>query len=76
LSNISLLYSLCEHDAEVPCFWECSDGVPFEAKITGYALNIAIGLQVFLGALTTGLAAALSGKQVSCEVHAYDFTLD
>ncbi|KAF8127851.1 hypothetical protein EV363DRAFT_1341568 [Boletus edulis] len=31
---------------------------------TGYALNIAIGLQVFLGALTTGLAAALPiGKQ-------------
>ncbi|KAG1823357.1 uncharacterized protein BJ212DRAFT_1323656 [Suillus subaureus] len=36
-----------------------------KAKITGYALNIAIGLQVLLGALTTGLAAALSGKQVS-----------
>ncbi|KAG2069198.1 hypothetical protein BDR04DRAFT_1119314 [Suillus decipiens] len=31
----------------------------------GYALNIAIGLQVLLGALTTGLAAALSGRQVS-----------
>ncbi|KAG2363698.1 hypothetical protein BDR07DRAFT_1281702, partial [Suillus spraguei] len=30
----------------------------------GYALNIAIGLQVLLGALTTGLAAALSGRQV------------
>ncbi|KAG2069199.1 hypothetical protein BDR04DRAFT_722560 [Suillus decipiens] len=36
-----------------------------KAKLAGYALNIAIGLQVFLGALTTGLAAALSGKQVS-----------
>ncbi|KAG1849962.1 hypothetical protein F4604DRAFT_1687262 [Suillus subluteus] len=36
-----------------------------KAKITGYALNIAIGLQVLLGALTTGLAAALTGKQVS-----------
>ncbi|KAG2041151.1 hypothetical protein BDR03DRAFT_1089440 [Suillus americanus] len=36
-----------------------------KAKITGYALNIAIGLQVLLGALTTGVAAALSGKQVS-----------
>ncbi|KAG2064341.1 hypothetical protein BDR04DRAFT_265996 [Suillus decipiens] len=36
-----------------------------KAKIAGYALNIAIALQVLLGALTTGLAAALSGKQVS-----------
>lgn len=36
-----------------------------KAKWTGYALNIAIGLQVLLGALTTGLAAALSGRQVS-----------
>lgn len=36
-----------------------------KAKMTGYALNIAIGMQVLLGALTTGLAAALSGKQVS-----------
>ncbi|TFK63947.1 hypothetical protein BDN72DRAFT_881802 [Pluteus cervinus] len=33
--------------------------------LTGYALNIAIGLQVLFGALTTGLSAALSGKQVS-----------
>ncbi|KAG2341638.1 hypothetical protein BDR05DRAFT_976805 [Suillus weaverae] len=30
----------------------------------GFALNIAIGLQVLLGALTTGLGAALTGKQV------------
>ncbi|KAG1747383.1 hypothetical protein EDB19DRAFT_302855 [Suillus lakei] len=36
-----------------------------KAKMTSYALNIAIGVQVLLGALTTGLAAALSGKQVS-----------
>ncbi|KAG2117201.1 uncharacterized protein F5147DRAFT_671715 [Suillus discolor] len=36
-----------------------------KAKMTGWALNVAIGLQVLLGALTTGLAAALSGKQVS-----------
>ncbi|KAG2154164.1 uncharacterized protein EDB93DRAFT_1248371 [Suillus bovinus] len=36
-----------------------------KARMTGYALNIAIGLQILLGALTTGLAAALSGKQVS-----------
>ncbi|KAG1776769.1 hypothetical protein EV702DRAFT_312117 [Suillus placidus] len=35
-----------------------------KATMTGYALNIAIGLQVLLGALTTGLGAALSGKQV------------
>lgn len=33
---------------------------------TGYALNVAIGLQVLLGALTTGLAAAVtSGRQAS-----------
>ncbi|KIJ67194.1 hypothetical protein HYDPIDRAFT_107918 [Hydnomerulius pinastri MD-312] len=31
--------------------------------MTGYALNIAIGLQVLLGALTTGLSAAISGRQ-------------
>ncbi|KAI6012201.1 hypothetical protein EDC04DRAFT_2579988 [Pisolithus marmoratus] len=35
-------------------------------RATNYALNIAIGLQVFLGALTTGVAAAVStGKQAS-----------
>ncbi|KAG2148831.1 hypothetical protein DEU56DRAFT_926411 [Suillus clintonianus] len=31
----------------------------------GLALNIAIGLQVLLGALTTGISAATSGKQTS-----------
>jgi len=31
--------------------------------MTGYILNIAIGLQVFLGAMTTGLSAALNGRQ-------------
>ncbi|KAH0835621.1 hypothetical protein J3R83DRAFT_9369 [Lanmaoa asiatica] len=37
-----------------------------KALWTGYALNIAIGLQVLLGALTTGLAAAVtSGRQAS-----------
>ncbi|KAG0706939.1 hypothetical protein DFH29DRAFT_96249 [Suillus ampliporus] len=36
-----------------------------KSRWTGYALNIAIGLQVLLGALTTGVASALSGKQVS-----------
>jgi SMODS and SLOG-associating 2TM effector domain len=34
------------------------------AKWTNWAINIAIGLQVFLGALTTGLGASLSGKSV------------
>ncbi|KAF8840123.1 hypothetical protein BDN67DRAFT_930923 [Paxillus ammoniavirescens] len=34
-----------------------------KALWTGYALNIAIGLQVFLGALTTGLAAAVSNPR-------------
>ncbi|KAG2052369.1 hypothetical protein BDR06DRAFT_1009650 [Suillus hirtellus] len=43
-----------------------SDNIPFyEARVTGLALNIAIGLQVALGALTTGISASLTGKQVS-----------
>lgn len=33
------------------------------ARLSGYALNIAIGLQVILGALTTGLSVVTSGKQ-------------
>ncbi|KAJ7119526.1 hypothetical protein C8R44DRAFT_788317 [Mycena epipterygia] len=37
----------------------------FKARMTGYALNIAIGLQVLLGALTTGLSAVTSGRQTS-----------
>lgn len=36
-----------------------------KARVTGLALNVAIGMQVFLGALTTGISAALSGQQVS-----------
>jgi len=36
-----------------------------KARLTGYALNIAIGLQVGLGALTTGLSAVTSGRQTS-----------
>ena len=32
--------------------------------MTGWAQNIALGLQVLLGALTTALGAALSGKNV------------
>ncbi|KAJ6589040.1 hypothetical protein B0H19DRAFT_1102653 [Mycena capillaripes] len=41
------------------------DKYELKAKMTGYALNIAIGLQVVLGSLTTGLSAALSGRQIS-----------
>ncbi|KAF9446647.1 hypothetical protein P691DRAFT_673078 [Macrolepiota fuliginosa MF-IS2] len=36
-----------------------------KAKMTGYALNIAIGLQVLIGALTTGLSVVTEGKQTS-----------
>lgn len=38
-----------------------------KARMTGYALNIAIGLQVLLGSLTTGLSAVAvsSGKQTA-----------
>jgi hypothetical protein len=36
-----------------------------KAKFTGWALNVAIGLQVLLGSLTTGLSAvATRGKSV------------
>ncbi|KAI0804561.1 hypothetical protein BC629DRAFT_1260122, partial [Irpex lacteus] len=35
------------------------------AKATGWSLNIAIGAQVVLGALTTGVAAATTGHQTS-----------
>ena len=35
------------------------------AKGHGWALNCAIGAQVVLGALTTGVAAATTGRQVS-----------
>jgi len=31
--------------------------------MAGLALNVAIGLQVFLGALTTGLASATTGRK-------------
>jgi hypothetical protein len=34
------------------------------AHRTGLFINVAIGLQVFFGALTTGLAAVVSGKNV------------
>lgn len=43
------------------------DKYAVKAKMTGYALNAAIGLQVLLGSLTTGLsAAATTGKQACC----------
>ncbi|KAF8881620.1 hypothetical protein BD779DRAFT_1675371 [Infundibulicybe gibba] len=41
------------------------DKYAFKAKMTGYALNAAIGLQVLLGALTTGLSAVTTGRQTS-----------
>ncbi|KAG7442201.1 uncharacterized protein BT62DRAFT_973974 [Guyanagaster necrorhizus] len=44
------------------------DKYVLKARMTGYALNIAIGLQVLLGALTTGLSAATSGKQTSIAI--------
>ncbi|KAF7361331.1 Carbamoyl-phosphate synth [Mycena sanguinolenta] len=40
----------------------------FKARMTGYALNTAIGLQVLLGALTTGVAAATSGRNTSIAI--------
>lgn len=39
-----------------------------KAKWTGLALNIALGLQVLMGALTTALGAALSGKNTSVAI--------
>ncbi|KAG5636332.1 hypothetical protein H0H81_008383 [Sphagnurus paluster] len=35
------------------------------AKLTGYTLNIAIGMQIMLGALTTGLSAATTSRRAS-----------
>ena len=43
--------------------------------INGYMLNAAIGLQVLLGALVTGLAAAVSPARVSlCAFHLLSLT--
>ncbi|KAF8966060.1 hypothetical protein BDZ97DRAFT_1729354 [Flammula alnicola] len=39
------------------------DQYAFKAKVTAYALNAAIGMQVILGALTTGLAVVTTGHQ-------------
>ncbi|KAH7913179.1 hypothetical protein BJ138DRAFT_1146750 [Hygrophoropsis aurantiaca] len=36
-----------------------------KAMLNGYALNVAIGLQVLLGSLTTGLSVVTSGRQTS-----------
>ncbi|EKM76277.1 hypothetical protein AGABI1DRAFT_78695, partial [Agaricus bisporus var. burnettii JB137-S8] len=41
------------------------DKSALKARVTGYALNIAIGLQVLIGALTTGVSAATTGHQTS-----------
>ncbi|KAH0584879.1 hypothetical protein H2248_008157 [Termitomyces sp. 'cryptogamus'] len=42
------------------------DKYAVKAKMTGYALNAAIGMQVLLGSLTTGLsAAATTGRQAA-----------
>jgi hypothetical protein len=35
------------------------------ALLTGYALNVAIGLQVVISALITGLSAVTTGRNVS-----------
>jgi SMODS and SLOG-associating 2TM effector domain len=39
--------------------------IAFIAKYYGMALNVAIGLQVVIGAITTGVAAATTGRSVS-----------
>ncbi|GBE85679.1 hypothetical protein SCP_0802010 [Sparassis crispa] len=39
-----------------------------KARLTGYSLNACIGLQVLLGAVTTGVAAATTGKSASIGV--------
>jgi len=39
-----------------------------QATLTGWAQNIALGLQVLVGALTTALGAALSGKNTSVAI--------
>ncbi|THH04265.1 hypothetical protein EW146_g10222 [Bondarzewia mesenterica] len=51
------------------------DKAAMRAKWTGRTLNGAIGVQVLLGALTTGLGAALTGKQVRAGTHLISPTL-
>jgi len=47
---------------------EARDKYIWKAKLTGYALNVAIGFQVLLGSLTTAISAATSGRQTSIGV--------
>jgi len=44
------------------------DRYAYKARMTGYLLNVAIGMQLLLGALTTGLSAVTSGRQTSITV--------
>jgi len=53
-----------------------SDDSYYEATWTMWTLNIAVGLQVLFGALTTGLSSALSAKQVSLIVDSREVTMD
>jgi hypothetical protein len=41
------------------------DKYALKARLTGYTLNAAIGIQVLLGSLTTAISAAISGKSVN-----------
>ncbi|RDB29423.1 hypothetical protein Hypma_014925 [Hypsizygus marmoreus] len=41
------------------------DKCAMKARMTSYALNVAIGLQVLLGSLTTGLSAVTTGRQTA-----------
>ncbi|KAG6840229.1 hypothetical protein C0991_008058 [Blastosporella zonata] len=47
------------------------DKYAFKAKMTGYALNLAIGVQVLLGALTTGLSAVTTGRGLATLTASY-----
>ena len=46
------------------CLWRSADNGCCAARATAWSLNCAIGAQVVLCALTTGIAAATSGRQV------------
>ena len=63
LKGINMPRKVSLHLSELPFYADRRLCVSSSALWTGYALNIAIGLQVLLGALTTGLAAAVTGKQ-------------
>ncbi len=47
----------------IVCPWK-KDPFLYVAKLTGLALNIAIGLQVLVGALITGISALVTGHNV------------